>query len=1612
MSEPFRALLIGVPYYKDPAIDDLPFIESDLSELARALRTTGYDVLVHDVQETDRDSIDLAVESFFQDAAPGQTLLLYLSGHGIHHDGTDFLVPGGAQTRTHDFPGKCLSLKLSGYVERSAAGNVVVFVDACREGLTLKEMGGVNAAPWSRMRVHAVGDRSYCHVYACSPGERARYATAGNSTFSLFSRALSTVVADEAGPSTLGELKDQLQSAVDALTAEHEVQRQQVRLSTETDIDGFVVLQRPERTAAETSGDHAWTVLAREHPVWKQVEHGPGIDALYEAALALVGRLALCSDKDERLLKADPWRPVGFAERMTDRVSWLLSKVINPEKLALSPAEAALLVIAPFLYTTYWNHAAARALVLEPENLARVADPWPERASYEQFFKGQSRLVRRAASAAGLGDAAGARGIAWWLLHRWLVRQPRDHRDGVLMDLITSETGPAAGATPPSAPCRLVAEVLQSERLLTLLRALHTSPDPGMHRPVRQLAGSTALEQHIREQLMVALLTVAHRLAIDPAMLPDVVVEHLGISYAVDLGDLHTTLETARWDARGRTRVLNAACRHPAVGLALRQSAASLDSLLGAIDVHSGSEPQLAPLQDLPAHATADLVHAAANSAGEPVYESTDLRFRLADDRIQELLMGEQLYGDPALAIRELYQNALDACRYRDARTRFLRIRQAAYPAGWEGRITFTQGVEDGRAYIECTDNGIGMGERDLREVFSHAGMRFADLPEYLEEEAAWKAEGIHLHPNSRFGIGVLSYFMIADDITVTTCRLDRDGHAGKRLQVDIAGPGALFYIRDLGRGHDAGTTVRLYLRSPDEAPSCTDLLRRLLWISDYCVTATDADTSLSWSPGVLSDVAPLGAPDPHDEEAARHESACVDPTSTPHVWWCSTQGGVLSDGVWAGIPLFGAVVNLTGRHTPQLTVDRRQSLSHDEAHVSALLYQEVPALLAEGARVLRHDWASKLMQKYPALADTIVGQAIEGRHRPWWVRGREVDVTAVGCFPQEAAFLGAGSSTWPAPADSPSILEHLADWRLLAWAKARMFPGVRVLAPDAVPVARPTDVILLSRSASRNHAGAESGFALDDDLDEDFRPGQRWLPPEDPVEVGHVLRTALATGRSPAEVAARLAELGHVLAEGAVLPATARHADIVLLSRSLDAKAPWLICDELVEAGHVLKAARVTGRSPAEVAAALAELGHHLREGATLPETARLHDTLLLSRDHRMASLERPLALHRPLEGGPPWLVAGEPVHLGHVLRAARSTGRPPAELAAQLAELGHHLPAGVPLPDGIHPDDARLLSRELDSRAPWLALDEPVRVGQVLRAARVTGRSPAEVAARLAELGHRLPGNAVFAEAAEHEDTLLVSNDLDGKGPWLAVDDPVELGHVLKAARVTGRSPAEVAARLVELGYHLPRSVVLPDVVQAEDTLLLSGDLDDMSPWLAADQPVDAGHVLSAARYTGRRPAEVAARLAELGYHLSPSVVFPEVIRSDDVLILSGDLDRDQPSLGPARPLSLGHVISAGIMTGRTPADIAARLAAFGLHLPDRTPLPEVVLRDDVLILSLSLRGSGPWLDADRPVYLSHILSAAATTKKLPADVAGRLAELGYELPAAVVFEPSGTG
>ncbi|MEU7912167.1 HD domain-containing protein, partial [Microbispora bryophytorum] len=1152
-------MLIGVPHYVDEAIKDLPFVESDMAALERVLRGVGYEVEVHDVGRTDRDSIDTAVELFIADAMPGQTLLVYLSGHGVHHSGMDYLVPSGALTRSRDFPSRCVPIAFGRYVEHSRAGDVLVIVDACREGIDLREMGTVNAASWSDRRVERTGSRRFAYVYACSPGERARYVTAGAATFSLFSRALTEIVGNEDGPRSLSQIKPALQDALDGLTSESKVPRQVIRVLTETGTDGFVVFSRA-RQRGRDAGRNDWGTLARDHVAWKQVGDGRGAEDLREATTALVEHLATNWKRDIGALKDDPWRDRHLALRMNSKIRWLLQTVLNPEKLRLSPAEAALLVAFPFLHESFWTRHAARLVQVNPADL--VGDGSEESERFRRYAAGHGRLLRRARRAADAGDSPVVSAVGWWLFHRWLARQPDCYQPAHVSDLLVSSDVAESGDAG-----MFVREVFASDRVLEMLRVprmdaafLTRSDRTSALSPLRQVAGGTENEQAVREQLLGYLLTAAYLFTVDPTGLPEVVVDHLGISYAVDIADVHSTIKEAKWVAQGRTRILEARCTHPAVELALREHAGHVDALLTEIDTAAGDGGPLAPLIDMPVHVTGDRVQPVTLTDGSRAYDSSGFRFRLADDRIQELLMGAQLYGDPALAVRELYQNALDACRYRQARGDYLQATGARL-APWTGEIVFTQGIdEQGRPYLDCTDNGIGMGIRELLSVFSHAGVRFTDLPEFIEEQAQWKEAGVTLYPNSRFGIGVLSYFMLADDITVTTCRFDRTGRPGEILEVQIAGPGALFRVRPLGSGDHSFTRVRLHLRDTGTPVSCVDLLRRILWVSEYRVTATDPYGTHVWRARELSEVAPIGSDDPL-AEGARRTAKNIDPTSTPDVWWCDSSGAVLADGLWAGEPLFGAVVNLTGPHLPRLTVDRRQMLAFDEGEVKRLLSRETGALTQEGATVLTHEWLSALVSHYPDLADAIFEKALAAPLRPWIVAGEEADIAVVGCFPCDAYLFGGTrayllySGTGASRYWRRRMPELVSTWRASAWSRAGLIRGISVASPSDIVVARPSDFLLISYDPGHG----------DEDNTVTFRGDAAWLHDQDPVSPGHLIAAAVATGRSPAAVAARLKVLGFSVPDATGLPDSSDPMDPVIISSRLDGSPPWLAADQPV---------------------------------------------------------------------------------------------------------------------------------------------------------------------------------------------------------------------------------------------------------------------------------------------------------------------------------------------------------------------------------------------------------------------------------------------------------------
>jgi hypothetical protein len=187
-------------------------------------------------------------------------------------------------------------------------------------------------------------------------------------------------------------------------------------------------------------------------------------------------------------------------------------------------------------------------------------------------------------------------------------------------------------------------------------------------------------------------------------------------------------------------------------------------------------------------------------------------------------------------ALRELYQNALDACRYRRAAEKLAVHEGRSRPArSYEGRIIIRFGADGGRRFVECVDNGIGMADRHIRRLFAYAGQRFADSHEFHIDRARWDEAEIKFFPNSRFGVGVLSYFMLAEELDIASRRwAPPNDLAAPSVRARIIGSGSLFRLEtaiDPRRlADDFGTSVRLYLR--EDAPENDALLESILnWL-------------------------------------------------------------------------------------------------------------------------------------------------------------------------------------------------------------------------------------------------------------------------------------------------------------------------------------------------------------------------------------------------------------------------------------------------------------------------------------------------------------------------------------------------------------------------------------------------------------------------------------------------------------------------------------------------------------------------------------------------------------------------------------------------------------
>lgn len=202
--------------------------------------------------------------------------------------------------------------------------------------------------------------------------------------------------------------------------------------------------------------------------------------------------------------------------------------------------------------------------------------------------------------------------------------------------------------------------------------------------------------------------------------------------------------------------------------------------------------------------------------------------FTFDQAKILDLLTGHTLYNDTKVVLRELVQNSIDAIRVQNMLDEYSNISKLP------GKIEIHW--DSLKRVLSVKDNGTGMTqdiiERHLLKVGSSR---------YQEQE--FKKKYPNFSPISRFGIGLLSTFMIADEVEILTSHPDEE--QARLLSLRSVHGKYLIQLLDKQINETAkqltphGTLIKLKVRHSAQIKNVLETVQRWVVIPGYEVTVS-----------------------------------------------------------------------------------------------------------------------------------------------------------------------------------------------------------------------------------------------------------------------------------------------------------------------------------------------------------------------------------------------------------------------------------------------------------------------------------------------------------------------------------------------------------------------------------------------------------------------------------------------------------------------------------------------------------------------------------------------------------------------------------------------------
>jgi len=313
---------------------------------------------------------------------------------------------------------------------------------------------------------------------------------------------------------------------------------------------------------------------------------------------------------------------------------------------------------------------------------------------------------------------------------------------------------------------------------------------------------------HANLQLVAVILRLADILDFDAKRTPPVLFSHLFVRHPISIKEWSKHRAIEAWSISEELIQFHAKCEHPAIEASIHDFCDIIDNELSACNNIISSINDFDRTQGkkylihIPFNVDRSKIETKKDISGKPRYLYQRAQFNLSKSQVIDLLMGTKLYADPKVALRELLQNSFDACLLRSAM-------EKNWNNLYEPKIHIKYSTENDGNVLEIIDNGTGMDQYIIDKYYSKVGASFYKSPDFYELKSKSKAE---FTPASRFGIGILSCFMVADTLEVDTRRVYAPHDSSEALNITIEGQESIFWIKP-GKREIPGTSTKLYLR-------------------------------------------------------------------------------------------------------------------------------------------------------------------------------------------------------------------------------------------------------------------------------------------------------------------------------------------------------------------------------------------------------------------------------------------------------------------------------------------------------------------------------------------------------------------------------------------------------------------------------------------------------------------------------------------------------------------------------------------------------------------------------------------------------------------------------